>query len=189
MQIHLCSEKISNLKADGLVLPVDGNICVIGGTAAAKALKESFADETESREEQMEMYEYSEEDVKSLRPLQHGKAKVILGNDTWKHLVVVAVQPHHVDDQIISEKQFCQILRSGVGNGITESVRNGLKSIALTLISDSYRISSNMSVSSIAEALNVCRQEDIDVYWSIIDQQNMELAEKICGYLELPIQR
>ena len=146
MQIHLCSEKISNLKADGLVLPVDGNICVIGGTAAAKALKESFADETESREEQMEMYEYSEEDVKSLRPLQHGKAKVILGNDTWKHLVVIAVQPHHANDQIFSQEQFCQILRSGMANGIAESIKMGLKSIALTLISDSYDFQQYVSI-------------------------------------------
>ena len=187
MKVCLCSEKVSNLKADGLVLPVDGNICVIGGTAGAKALKESFADETESSEEQMEMYEYSEDDVKALRSLPHGKAKVILGNDTWKYLVVIAVQPHHVNDQIFSEEQFCQILRSGVANGISESVRNGLKSIALTLISNSYRISSNMSVSSIAEALSLCRKEDIDVYWSIIDQQNMELAKTMCGYLGLQV--
>ena len=189
MKIHLCSEKVSNLKADGLVLPVDGNICVIGGTAAAKALKESFAFETESREEQMEMYEYSEDDVKALHPLLHGKAKVILGNDTWQYLVVIAVQPHHVDDQIFSKEQFCQILQTGVVNAINESIRNGLKSMALTLISNSYRISSNMSVSSIAEALNLCRQEEVDVYWSIIDEKNMELAEKMCGYLELPMQK
>ena len=187
MQINLCKEKIGNLKADALVLPVDGDICVIGGTAAAKALKESFVEETESSEEQMEMYEYSEDDVKSLCPLQHGEAKVLLGNDTWKYLVVIAVQPHHVNDQIVSKEQYCQILRSGVVNGITDSVRNGIKSIALTLISNSYRISSNMSVSSIAEALNLCRQEDIDVYWSIINQQNMELAKKMCGYLRLPV--
>ena len=185
MNIHLCSEKISNLKADGLVLPVDGNICVIGGTAGAKALKESFADETESREEQMEMYEYSEDDVKALRPLPHGKAKVILGNDTWKYLVVIAVQPHHVNDQIFSEEQFCQILRSGLVNGINESIKKGLNSIALTLISNSYRISSSMSVTSIAEGLSLCRAKKIDVYWSIIDKNNMELAKKVCGYLDL----
>lgn len=39
MKIFLRNERIEDLKADGLLLPVDGNTCVIGGTAAAKALK------------------------------------------------------------------------------------------------------------------------------------------------------
>ena len=45
MKITLLQEDNNNVNADGLVLPVDGQICAIGGTAACKALKASFSKE------------------------------------------------------------------------------------------------------------------------------------------------
>ena len=45
MKINLLQEDINNVNADGLVLPVDSQICTIGGTAACNTLKASFSKE------------------------------------------------------------------------------------------------------------------------------------------------
>ncbi len=183
MIIKFLLDDIKNTHAEGLILPVDGDICVIGGTAAAKALKASFAGETEDDEELIEMYEYSEEDVAALRPLPHGKAKIILGNDYWQKLVVIAVQPHHVNDVIWSEEQFAGILKSGIINGILECIKDGIKSIALTLISTTYRLSANMAINGMTEAFATCMNEDIEVTWCFIDEEAMKQVNSRCTAL------
>ncbi|MEI6260713.1 MAG: hypothetical protein WCR46_12505 [Deltaproteobacteria bacterium] len=45
MKITLLQEDINNVNADGLVLPVDVQICAIGGIAACNAHKASFSKE------------------------------------------------------------------------------------------------------------------------------------------------
>ena len=185
MKLNLLQQDIKEVSADGLILPCDGNICVIGGTAAAKALKASFANEAEDNEEQIEFYVGIEDDVKRLRPLPHGTARIIDGNETWPWLVVIAVLPHHVNDVIFTPAQFSTILKTGIANGINGSLNRELKSVALTLIGTTYRITADQSIKAIAEGLSAARRGNIEVNWCILDNRHFELAKRTCRYLNL----
>ena len=68
MKVQLFHGDIGKVSAEGLVCPVDGNICILGGPAAATALKKSF-----DPEERDELFGYLEKDVKHLCPIPHGE--------------------------------------------------------------------------------------------------------------------
>ena len=136
-------------------------------------------------EEQIEFYEGIEDDVKRLRPLPHGAARVIDGNETWPWLVVIADLPHHVNDVIFTPAQFSSILKTGIANGINESLNRELKSIALTLIGTTYRITADQSIKAIAEGLAAARRGNIKVHWCILNNHHLELAQRTCKHLNL----
>jgi len=56
--------------------------------------------------------------------------------------------------------------------------QDGIKSIALTLISTGTRIKPEQSIFSIAEGLANQRGKNIEIFWSFVDQQKLQLAEK-----------
>ncbi len=80
MIVRLYLGSAGNIKADGLFIPVDGSICLPGG-GGAKVLKESF-----QPDERMELYGYLENEIKHLRPIPHGQARVIRGEENWNYL-------------------------------------------------------------------------------------------------------
>lgn len=183
MRVRIVKKDISNAVADGLFVPIDGQICILGGTVAAKALKASLPED-----ERQDLWEYLERDVKSLRPMRHGEARVIPGDGGWEWLVVVAAVPHHADDVIFSKAQFAGILKASIANGIRASVAAGLGSIAMTVIADSYRLPSEAAIRSMVEAMHECRREEIAVEWHILDQEKFDAAVKAADQLSLPFE-
>ena len=175
MKIRLTFDDIANVNADGLVIQVDGSQCDLGGPAASKALKYSI-----DSEDRMEIFGYLENDVKKLRPLKHGGAKIIHGEGAWEYLVIIAAVPHHVNDVIITQSQFASILEKSIFNCVIESHKMRLKSIAMTTIGTGYRLSPELSISSIVKGLYTNRRLDIEVVWCFIDEKQFTLAKKCC---------
>ena len=168
MKVNLCLEKIENIKAEGLIMPVDGTVCLLG-SAALKALKESMR-EYHGPDDWMEMLEDLEREVRSLCPIPQGQSRIIHGDADWEWLVIIACQPHHVNDQIVTSEEFCSMLNSSLSDGINKCSQEGISSIALTLISTSTRISPEQSFFSIAESFANNREKDIEIFWSFIEQ-------------------
>ncbi|WP_319587879.1 hypothetical protein [uncultured Desulfobulbus sp.] len=183
MKITLLQKDIARVDADGLVLPVDGQVCAIGGTAAAKALKTSSTHEVESVEEQGELYVAVEEEIARIKPLRHGYAKVIEGNETWGHLVVAAAFYHHVNDTVFSPQQASALLTSAVRNTAEESVKNGLQSIAMTLMGNTYRLSARESIMAIMKGLASTQAEFIEVKWCILRDEYFRYAKQLLDSL------
>ena len=184
MKITLLQEDINNVIADGLVLPVDGQICAIGGTAASNALKASYAREAESSEEQIELYAYIETDISRLKPLDHGHSRIIPGNETWKFLVVIAAFYHNVNDQIFSSQQAGDLLTRAIQSGVRESAKRSLQSIAMTLMGTSYRVTAKESILALTHGLSAASRERIEVKWCIPSDDDFQYAKMLCSYME-----
>jgi hypothetical protein len=184
LKITLLQENISHVVADGLVLPVDGQICAIGGTAAANALKASFVKETDSIDEQMELYSYIEADIARLRPIQHGHSVIMEGNETWRRLVIVAAFYHNVNDTIFSPQQSADLISLAIQNGVKESVKQHIKTITMTLMGTSYRVSSRESILAISKGLSAVKGEEIEVKWCILEEGDFRYAKKMNDFLE-----
>jgi hypothetical protein len=182
MEVQLFDGDISNAQAEGLVCPVDGAICILGGPAAAKALKNSF-----DPEDRDELFGYLEKDVLNLRPIPDGGARIIQGEGDWDWLVVVAAVPHHVNDQIIGKNAFSHILQRSIINGIRESVNHEIGSIAMTVIGSSYRLAPEICIRSMAEAFAVCRKVKINIVWCFLDSELREMAREHLEKYQLAI--
>ncbi|MDT8284904.1 MAG: hypothetical protein RQ767_05210 [Thermovirgaceae bacterium] len=170
------------MTADGLVCPVDGAICTLGGSAAATALKNSF-----EPEERVELFSYLEQDVKSLRPIPHGKSRIIPGEGHWDWLVIVAALPHHCNDIIISENHFASVLERAVVNGIRMSCQQEIESLAMTVMGSSYRVPAQVGIRCAVNAMRVCRKEDIRIIWCFLDEDLLGLAENLLLKAGIPI--
>ena len=174
MKIRLFHGDIGKVKGEGLVCPVDGNICILGGPAAATALKNAFAPE-----EREELFGYLESDVKRLFPIPHGEARIIDGDGNWEYLVIIAALPHHVNDTVFTENYFARILEKAIINGIRASVQHGIQSIAMTVIGSSYRLPAETCIRSAINGISKCHRENIEVIWSFLDGEQLKLAEKL----------
>jgi len=181
MRVIIRHEDIRNARTHGLLVPVDGQICILGGTVAAKALKASLP-----KEDRQELWDYLERDVKKLCPMEHGEARVIPGDGNWEWLVVVAAVPHHSNDAIFSKAQFSSILKRSTVNGIKASLAHDLESITMTVIADSYRLPTEIAIRSMMEGLYECRKEDISVEWCILDREKFDLAIEVFQQRYLP---
>jgi O-acetyl-ADP-ribose deacetylase (regulator of RNase III) len=179
MKITLLQEDVGKISADGLVLPVDGQICAIGGTATAKVLKESFAREAEDAEEQIELYTYAEDDVFRLKPLQHGSSAVIPGNEVWLHLVVIAAFYHNVDDVVFSQQQACDLLTRAIQSGVRVASRHNMQSVAMTLMGTTYRVTPEQSILALTKGLAAVREEAIEIKWCILGDKDFEYAKRM----------
>lgn len=173
MKIQLFHGDVGKVTAEGLFCPVDGNICILGGSSAATALKNTL-----DSEERDELFGYLENDVKRLCPIPHGEARIVEGEGPWDWLVVIAALPHHVNDTIITEDYFASILEKAIVNGLHASIEKGIKSIAMTVIGSSYRLSAEACICSMVKAISRCHRENIEVIWSFLDGDQLELASK-----------
>jgi len=147
---------------------------VLGGSAAATALKRSFA-----ADERDELFGYLEEDVKRLRPIREGEAEIIPGEGKWDWLVVIAALPHHVNDTIIGEDYFANILEKSIINGVRGSVQGGIRSIAMTVIGSSYRLPIASCILSAVNAIRQCQRDNIEIIWCFLEREQLGQAEKL----------
>lgn len=174
MEVVLNKGSIEKVTAGGLVCPVDGAICTLGGSAAATALKNSF-----DLEERDELFSYLEQDVKRLRPIPHGESRIIPGEGRWDWLVVVAALPHHVNDVIFSEDHFAYILERSVAHGIRMSCRQEIGSLAMTVMGSSYRLPAKLGIRCAVNAMRECRHEDIRIIWCFLDEELLGVAKDL----------
>ena len=165
-------------------MPVDGTLCLLG-SASMKGLKESMR-KYHGPDDWMEMLEDLEREVRTLCPIPQGQSRIIRGDADWEWLVVIACQPHRVNDQIVTQDEFCSMLKSSLSDGISNCSQERIKSIALTLISTGTRITHEQSLFSIAEGFATQREKGIEIFWSFIDLQYLQLAQKAMGYLNVP---
>src|SRR5690348_991289 len=94
LEIH--EARVESIDADALLLPVDGQLCRLGGASAA-ALRAALP-----AEERADEMEYVEEELARLKPLAHPAAAVIDGVARWSKLLVSAAYPHNVDGVVYS---------------------------------------------------------------------------------------
>ncbi len=174
MQVRLIHGDIGKVKAEGLVCPVDGHICILGGPAAATVLKKSF-----DPEERNELFGYLEDDIKRLCPIPHGEARIIEGDGDWEWLVIIAALPHHVNDTILTENDFASILEKAIVNGIRVSIKKEIKSIAMTVIGSSYRLPVASCILSAVDGIKQCHRENIEIIWCFLEGEQLKLAEKL----------
>jgi hypothetical protein len=122
MRVFVRMTTVADVEAEALVLPVDGRICVIGGTAAASALKSSF--EPEDRVEEFRAVEDAARALRS-RPggFPPGTAALIDGASRWSYLVVVAALLHQMNDTAFGEADHARTLHRALVGAL--SVANG----------------------------------------------------------------
>ena len=185
MKITLLQEEISNVNAEGLVRPVDGIGCDIGGgTKAYTALKASYSKESDSLEEQIELLGYIEKDIRLSKPIAHGHSRVFAGNETWKSLVVIAGFYHNLDDRIYTSQENADLLTQAIQSGVRESVKHNLQSIAMTLMGTSGRVTAKESIFALINGLAAVSRERIEVKWCIPHDEDFQYAKTLSSYLE-----
>lgn len=186
MVINLKRDEIIKLRSDGLLVQIDGQMRVLGGPPAAKALKMSI--HPEDREE---LFDYLEKKVKRIKQMPPGKAMVMDISEVdsqWEYLILISAIPHHVDDIIISSTQYASILKSAMLHAIHEILNEGLTSLAMTPVGISYRMPYQLSLRSMAEALARYRSTDFSIHWSLVNDNHFNYARKICDQLNLTFQ-
>lgn len=179
MIIHLKKKDIREVSTESLILPVDGSLCKFGA-AAGTALKLALP-----AEERKEIIDELEERLLDLKPIPNGEAKMINLADMgiacpWRYLVILAVLPHHVNDRICHQSEFSRCLTKGIISGLKICAANNIKSVACTIIADSYRLSSNEAIRSMILGFKSSRKDSIDIFWCFIGQDKLDTAKQEC---------
>jgi hypothetical protein len=163
-------EVVEAIDAEALLLPVDGRLCVLGG-AATNAIRAALAaDEIESE------LEFLTHQLKTLRPLADGDARVIDGVARWSRIVVSAAYPHNVNDKLFSMGDCARILRVSIGKAIEATERADLRSLAMTVIGTSHRLTPDLATSAIADGIASARKSSVMVRWAIPDSAIRTMA-------------
>jgi hypothetical protein len=126
LEIH--DARVELIDADALLLPVDGQLCRLGG-ASASALRAALP-----AEERAEEMEYVEEQLSRLKPLAHPSAAVIDGVARWSKVLVSAAYPHNVDGVVHSPQDCARMIRSALPVAIALAQEQSINSLAATLI-------------------------------------------------------
>lgn len=177
MRVKLYAGDVFDVAADGVVVQVDGAICVLG-SASSRALKRSL-DPADRDEEFADL----EDAVKRLRPLPHGEARLVDGAGKWPQLVVVAAVPHHTHERHYSVAEFAAILERSIYHAVQVSGGAGLASLVMTTIGSTYRLPAAAAVEAMARGLARARREPLAVTWCFVDPEQQTLAEAACRRL------
>jgi hypothetical protein len=92
--VEITPARVEHVAAEGLLLPVDGDVCRLGG-AAASAMRQALP-----AEERAEELQYVEDELARLRPLAHPQARAIDGVARWRTIVVSAAYRMSVEQAI-----------------------------------------------------------------------------------------
>lgn len=169
MTLEIHATRVELIDADALLVPVDGDLCRLGG-ASAGALRAALPPEDRAAE-----MEYLEEELARLGPLAHPSAAVIDGVARWGKLVVSAAYPHNVGGIVYSPQDCARMIRSALPVAIAVANAQGIASIAATLIGTAYRMPVDLAVRAFADGLAAAR-EPVVVRWSLPDAEARALA-------------
>lgn len=181
MKIILQNSDVGKIISDALIAPVDGNICAFGGCAAAVALRNQL--QCENHTERMTLFEEIEEQIACIKPLPLGDAELIdiEGYELpWKVLLVTSALPHHVNGRIFSADECASVLTNSLEKACSIALQDGLNSISSTLIGDSYRMSTVLSIRAMLTAFKKFMEKDLNINFCFVDSEKINLAQKAC---------
>jgi hypothetical protein len=169
VRVEIRADRVEMIDADALLVPVDGQICRLGG-ATASALRAAL-----SADERADELDYVEDQLARLRPLAHPSAAVIDGVARWSKLVVSAAYPHNVDGVIYSPQDCAQMIRRAIPTAVAAASEQSIASVAATLIGTAYRMPVDLAVRAFIDGL-AAASGALVVRWSIPDADARELA-------------
>jgi O-acetyl-ADP-ribose deacetylase (regulator of RNase III) len=181
MMIEIVGDPVELVDADAILLPVDGQICRLGG-AIAGAIRRAL--QPQERADEMD---YLEDELGRLRPLPHPQARVIEGVARWNKIVVSAAYPHNVDGAVFSPDDCARMVRSAIPAAITLAEELHIASIAATLIGTAYRMSAVLAVRAFVDGLAATSKRGVLLRWSLPDANHRQLAETACRRLGIAL--
>jgi hypothetical protein len=179
LQVDLVEQRLELVHADALLLPVDGQICRLGG-AAAGALRKALPPD-----ERVDEMDYLEAELARLKPLVHPNARAIDGVAIWRMIVVAAAYPHNVDGAVYSAEDCARMIRVALPHALAVAVDHGLSSIAATPIGTAYRMSMDQAIRAFVDGLGSAAKLPIRIHWSLPDPAIRQLAAAACTRLGL----
>lgn len=168
--VEIVADRLEHVDADALVIPIDGQLCRLGG-AAASALRASLP-----AHERADELEYVEDQLARMRPLPHPQARAIDGVARWKHLIVVAAYPHDVDGTTFSPDACARMVRAALSAAISQADALALSTLAVALIGTQYRMPLDIAVRAFADGVAVAIGR-VTVRWSLPDAETRTLAD------------
>lgn len=178
--VEIVNDRVELIDAAAILLPVDGQICRLGG-AVASGLRTALAPE-----ERADEIDYIEHELSRMRPLAHPHAKAIDGVARWSTIIVSAAYPHDVDGAVFSPDDCARMLRSALPVALALADELALPTLAATLIGTAYRMPADLAVRAFVDGLAVARRRAVRVRWSLPDADHRQLADAACRRLGLP---
>lgn len=177
LEVEIVEDRVELVDAEAILLPVDGQICRLGG-AAASGLR--LALPAEDRADELD---YVEAELARMRPLPHPQARAIDGVARWRTIIVSAAYPHNVDGAVFSPEDCARMVRSAIPVAIALAEDLQLASIAATLIGTAYRMSADLAVRAFVDGLAAAAKRSVLVRWSLPDRAHRRLAVTACQRL------
>lgn len=174
LEVEIVEDRLELVDADAILLPVDGQICRLGG-ATASGLR--FALQPDERADELD---YVEDELARMRPLPHPEARAIDGVARWRKIIVVAAYPHDVDGRVFSPDDCARMVRSAIPAAIALAEHLEFDSIAATLIGTAYRMSPDLAVRAFVDGLAAAVKRRVLVRWSMPDRGHRQLAATAC---------
>jgi len=177
VKITIFETRIELVDADAVLLPVDGQLCRLGG-AVASALRAAVP--PDEREAELE---YVEHELARMRPLPHPQARAIDGVARWTKIIVSAAYPHDVDGATFPPDACARMLRAAIPEAIALVAELGFRSLAATLIGAAYRMPADLAVRAFVDGVAVAAAHEVEVRWSLPDAIHRQLAATACERL------
>jgi hypothetical protein len=168
--VEIVADRLEHTDADALLLPVDGQLCRLGG-AAASALRAALPEA-----ERADELEYVEDQLARMRPLPHPQARVIDGVARWQTLIVVAAYPHDVDGATFSPDACARMVRAALPAAIAHAGTASVDVLAVALIGTQYRMPIDVAVRAFVDGLAAATARVV-VRWALPDAEIRALAE------------
>jgi hypothetical protein len=169
IQLEIFDARVEHVDADALLVPVDGQLCKLGG-AAASALRAALP-----ADERIDEMQYVEDELARLRPMRHPDSAAIDGVARWSKLVIAAAYPHNVDGAVFSAHDCAQMIRAALPVACDVAARVGVRALAATLIGTAYRMPADLAIRAFVDGL-AAASASLTVCWSLPDPAHRDLA-------------
>ena len=156
--------------AEGLVVAVDGALCLPSG-ATYSAVRGAF-----SADEEADVREFFEEKVLELKPLRSGEARVIEVDEKWRYLVVTAALLHSTAGSVYGSDQHQAAIQRGITSAVRAAGQAGLASISMSLIGAAARLTVPQAVSATCQAIATCGASSVVVRWCFLSAEDAAVA-------------
>jgi O-acetyl-ADP-ribose deacetylase (regulator of RNase III) len=181
LEIEIVEAPVELVDADAILLPVDGQICRLGGAVAGAIRRALQPDDV------VDEMDFIEDELTRIRPLSHPHARVIEGVARWPKILVSAAYPHNVDGAVFSPDDCAQMIRRAIPTAIALAEDLQINSIAATLIGTAYRMSADLAVRAFVDGLASASKRRVLLRWSLPDASHRQIAEVASKRLSLPI--
>lgn len=180
LQLELIPTSVELVDATALLVPVDGQLCRLGG-AISGALRRALP-----AEERADELAYVEDELARLRPIPHPQARLVDGVARWEKLLVSAAYPHSVDGVIYAPEDCARMIRSALPAAIGAAYAEGVGSLAATLIGTAYRMPPDLAVRAFVDGIRAAAGHALVIRWSLPDPAHYRLAAAAAARLGIP---